>query len=195
MAFDWAGKEAPNAGNNWHLTDNPCWPSDIVPGDPGYVLLADDPWYSNTGSGFWKTSDIKLQNGTLIYNLDPSDDLQKAADLKRPDLAVAGRIHASGLPISALVDTAQGIKKPIRRVRRAAFVGEDHPAIAARYHQCKLSLDDREPDPWCDGELLAIPSKPAPNLAVPTLIHTTIGRAAQKGETDLSPVFPAATSG
>lgn len=39
MDFDWTGVNKPSRENDWRLRENPCWPEDIVPDNPGYVLL------------------------------------------------------------------------------------------------------------------------------------------------------------
>lgn len=39
----WEAPDLPNDG----LNDNPCWPSGLVPNDPGFALLTNDPWYDN----------------------------------------------------------------------------------------------------------------------------------------------------
>ena len=31
--------------DDYMLSKNPCWPSTILPNDPGFALLTDDPWY------------------------------------------------------------------------------------------------------------------------------------------------------
>ena len=50
MSFDWSGgplnNQAPSAQNEWGLRENPCWPEAIVPDNPGWNLLNDDPWYN-----------------------------------------------------------------------------------------------------------------------------------------------------
>ncbi|USW50702.1 hypothetical protein Slin15195_G040210 [Septoria linicola] len=45
LEFNWGDMEVPSAQNNWYLDENPCWPRYIAGDDPGFVLLADDPWY------------------------------------------------------------------------------------------------------------------------------------------------------
>ena len=32
-------------GPDWGITENPCWPKDLVPDDPGYAVLTWDPYY------------------------------------------------------------------------------------------------------------------------------------------------------
>lgn len=50
MAYNWRTvggvPQIPAAANDWHLRENPCWPSAILPDDPGFALLTDDPWYT-----------------------------------------------------------------------------------------------------------------------------------------------------
>lgn len=41
---DWDGLPT-DAGDPDGLKKNPCWPSMIVPDDPGFALLTDDPYY------------------------------------------------------------------------------------------------------------------------------------------------------
>ncbi|KAF2120533.1 hypothetical protein BDV96DRAFT_594984 [Lophiotrema nucula] len=77
MDFDWKGALVPNQGNNWGLKENLCWPLDIVPEDPGYVLLTDDTWYSTAESKDF-INDLKAS-----YVCSPAQDrLQKALNLR-----------------------------------------------------------------------------------------------------------------
>lgn len=39
----WEHSPQPNDG----LNDNPCWPKNLAPKDPGYALNSYDPWYNN----------------------------------------------------------------------------------------------------------------------------------------------------
>ncbi|KAF2429075.1 hypothetical protein EJ08DRAFT_306237 [Tothia fuscella] len=50
LAFDNSWPQMPSQGNDWGLRDNACWPEDLVPNDPGFVLLNDDNWYTTAGS-------------------------------------------------------------------------------------------------------------------------------------------------
>ncbi|KAH7228394.1 hypothetical protein B0J15DRAFT_530791 [Fusarium solani] len=44
------------------LWENKCWPSMILPDDPGYALLTDDPWYQHNPNA---------QASTAVYNVAP----------------------------------------------------------------------------------------------------------------------------
>lgn len=46
MKFNF-GETPPSEENEWYLRENPCWPQDIAPDDPGFVLLTDDPYYDH----------------------------------------------------------------------------------------------------------------------------------------------------
>ncbi|KAF2172134.1 hypothetical protein M409DRAFT_49876 [Zasmidium cellare ATCC 36951] len=41
------GDSPPSEKNDWLLKENPCWPEDIAPEDPGFVLLTNDPYYNS----------------------------------------------------------------------------------------------------------------------------------------------------
>lgn len=41
------GDTPPSEDDEWYLKENPCWPQDIAPNDPGFVLLTDDPYYKH----------------------------------------------------------------------------------------------------------------------------------------------------
>lgn len=65
----------PSEANNWYLEQNPCWPKDIVPKDPGFVLLTDDPWYTE------HHKDLLKDVG--IYAEPPSAQMIDAAKARR----------------------------------------------------------------------------------------------------------------
>ncbi len=44
------------------LWDNGCWPKDLAVDDPGFALLAIDPWYQDNVRPFYK----KDTNGKVI---------------------------------------------------------------------------------------------------------------------------------
>ena len=65
---DWKAK-------NYGLDDNPCWPKDILPDDPGYVLLTDDAWYI-------KTAPEEAKKHTKAYEDPAPKDMIKRAKAK-----------------------------------------------------------------------------------------------------------------
>ncbi|KAF4980848.1 hypothetical protein FZEAL_3246 [Fusarium zealandicum] len=73
------GVEIPNAVfeiNVWEhsplkddgLWDNPCWPSALLPNDPGWALLTDDPWYA-------KGANANARVSTALYKVPPPNTL------------------------------------------------------------------------------------------------------------------------
>ncbi len=66
---DWPQKAG--AKNNWGLEENPCWPQDIVPNDPGYVLLTNDNWY---------TTRMPSEDLRKSYSKRPPADVKAKAD-------------------------------------------------------------------------------------------------------------------
>lgn len=47
MQFNFGDDTPPSKENDWYLKLDPCWPEDIAPDDPGFVLLTDDPYYKH----------------------------------------------------------------------------------------------------------------------------------------------------
>ncbi|PPJ57287.1 hypothetical protein CBER1_09015 [Cercospora berteroae] len=82
IAFDWTGVDKPAPGNDWNLKENPCWPKDIAPLDPGYAILTDDPWYRTAAM----PNDYKksVTEGAL-YAGAPPKSMHDAAKRARPD--------------------------------------------------------------------------------------------------------------
>ena len=64
--------------DDYMLSSNPCWPSSIVPNDPGYALLTDDAWYQGASAEARKYTKSYGVNGPI-----PQELLAKAGD-KRP---------------------------------------------------------------------------------------------------------------
>lgn len=75
MAFEWFSL-TPSRSNDWGLRENPCWPKDIVPNNPGYVLLTSDSWYSTASP----KPDPDLRGS---YSKAPPESLIESADGKR----------------------------------------------------------------------------------------------------------------
>jgi len=68
--------QTPSEKNDWGLRENPCWPEDIIPEDPGYVLLTSDSWYS--------TASRKPDKSSLsLYATAPPMSMVESANGKR----------------------------------------------------------------------------------------------------------------
>ena len=77
IVFDESWPVKPSKENDWGLRQNPCWPQDIAPNDPGYVLLTDDHWYQTAA----------LAQGVLgqreLYAEAPPKDMVEAAERRK----------------------------------------------------------------------------------------------------------------
>ncbi|CAK1366362.1 unnamed protein product [Cercospora beticola] len=83
IAFDWTGVDKPAPENDWNLKQNPCWPKDIAPLDPGYAILTDDPWYKTAAMpNEYKKS---VTEGSLYADAPPKS-MHEAAKKARPDV-------------------------------------------------------------------------------------------------------------
>jgi len=76
MHFDGTWDDTPSEKNDWGLSENPCWPQDIVTDDPGYALLTDDKWYATRKS----QPQVDLR---ASYSMSPPADLKAKADKLR----------------------------------------------------------------------------------------------------------------
>ncbi len=104
LTFDWAGVPKPDEKNSFGLQMNPCWPQAILPNDPGFALLTNDPWY--TKLGHVPNPDTRPQ-----YSKQPTDDMKKAAEVWNKDNpGGAGDKHGANTP-PAVPDDANN-KKP-----------------------------------------------------------------------------------
>ena len=73
MKFDRQWPLDPPEQHNWGLNDNACWPSAIVPNDPGYVLLLNDKWYSTQPAA---------RQSTAMYSRSPPAALMQQASAR-----------------------------------------------------------------------------------------------------------------
>lgn len=78
IKFDQLWPTMPSGGNDWGLKENPCWPEDIVPDDPGFVLLTDDPWYTTAAS-----EKVRDQVKASLYATRPPKEMKDRADKAR----------------------------------------------------------------------------------------------------------------
>ena len=87
MDFDWDGVNTPSHENDWNLQDNPCWPKDIEPENPGYVLLNEDKWYYTNLNDEDTRESIRSQ--LRSYTAAPKKEVYDAAldrrNLHKPD--------------------------------------------------------------------------------------------------------------
>lgn len=72
MQFDKLWPTTPSQDNDWGLKENPCWPEDIVPNDPGYALLTADKWYD--------TAPATVRDQRSLYAKPPPKEMIEAAD-------------------------------------------------------------------------------------------------------------------
>jgi len=143
MGFDKKWPLDPPEKNNWGLEINPCWPKDITPDDPGYVLLNEDVWYSTKASNAAKAmraNYVRAPTAQEISNAEarklarhppPESDSSSSKgdgedeDESDPDAPGPAKRWIQVLPdgfATVLNDTSQrlthdGIKRDIRSIR------------------------------------------------------------------------------
>lgn len=195
MKYDF--HEWPTKENEYLLNANPCWPEDIVPGDPGYALLINDPWYDNSKTG----KKVKLGQRES-YAKNPSDELlQDAEKRKERRLANTGnkRPPSPDDPADSKQPPAQQPKSGGSKNSRRLVVDEngqllvrddsmnvtrpltdeerkrDLQVIPCRDRKCTQEARDVEND---DDAGVVIPgagppSVPSANYAIPTFVTRT----------------------
>ncbi|KAH8178372.1 killer toxin alpha/beta [Sarocladium implicatum] len=166
------------------LEINPCWPSVLVPNDPGFVLLTDDPWYRNNKPGGWPS--------TALYKNPPpkhvtAGKMKSRALFGRPIIAPREAQEPEEVLTSPVYDTC-----PLAHLDEGSeeYLEYEDMAFESEHEHCIMSEDvekwalspgrgssasttssHAEPsasDPD-DGPDRATPgSGVAPNLAVPT---------------------------
>jgi hypothetical protein len=96
------------------LSANRCWPSTLVPNDPGFALLTDDPWYRNHP---------QAAINTVLYSVAPANGITRGKTKYRtlngrPSIAV----RSMGLPDLLLGNaTSPALGPP------ASIIGADGP--------------------------------------------------------------------
>lgn len=130
VSFDWSGMEEPSDENDYLLKANPCWPSAIVPQDPGYVLLTDDSWYKTNSAG------KKAAPTATAYAQKPDQEVLKAAGPMSSALSMASALMSMVLPHAAKEKRQVDIRRwvdyhyrPEDENANAAMSGVDGPII------------------------------------------------------------------
>ncbi|KAH8650613.1 hypothetical protein BGZ60DRAFT_421433 [Tricladium varicosporioides] len=112
---DWDGLPR-DAGDPDGLKKNPCWPSMIVPDDPGFALLTDDPYYQHnpraaaTVTNYAKAPDPTITSGKVpLWSVNVPAS-QSSADESMDDLdatttaATRARARARGADLVRRVE-------------------------------------------------------------------------------------------
>lgn len=202
MQFDKLWPEMPSKENDWGLRQNPCWPEDILPDDPGYVLLTDDNWY--------KTA-MPPKDHRADYAKPPPKEMIEAAEGRRgtkrphspdepdPNKRPEGEQQAKrGL---ALGEDGLGIRDggAVRKLTRREME-EDIEVIQCADRLCSKERRALGDGQEADGSVIVIPgtapaTMPSENvdaiptrLPVPTTLKTTVDK-----RSIISPDLPAVT--
>ncbi|KAL0935697.1 chitinase [Colletotrichum truncatum] len=135
------------------LWDNPCWPSALLPNDPGFVLLTDDPWYGNNANA---------QVSTDEYNSAPPSALTSGMTKSR---ALPGRPIIAVRSVGDLYEESDTFYKEIAVEERATFIDEN----GVEYEEILTSddLDWSETD-WSELDFAPALSLPLTAEAVPS---------------------------
>lgn len=198
LAFDWGDQGPPSEKNEWYLEDNPCWPLDIAPDDPGFVLMKDDPWYD-------KHADAKKTVG--LYEVPPSKERKDEADkrrearigpeppAKKPKLDPGSSPERRHLELVGGVlhirDDASNSTRPLT---------DDEVRNNVEITSCKDRHCSRERAEHGGNEDDSLyipgagpPSTPSANLAVPTLVTSFVPEPMVK-RSSVSPNLPLITA-
>lgn len=195
LKFDF--HEWPTKENEYLLEANPCWPEDIVPKDPGYVLLTDDPWYKKSEMGRqaakrnaklpdiyenspppgWEDIAKKNQQRRLANTGDkrppspddPADSKQPPTQQPKPGGSKNSRRLVVDENGQLLVrDDSMNVTRPLTDEERR----RDLQVTPCRDRKCTQEARDVEND---DDAGVVIPgagppSVPSPNYAIPTFV-------------------------
>lgn len=179
-------KPLPSKENNFYLDENPCWPKDIVPDDPGFVLLNNDNWYKEYNKkdaaakyvNDYRAAPPKALLDAAIQRRghDPRDDAP-APDDSQPDedddSSQKRRSERLDLIEERLVlrDESMNVTRPLSDEEILHQV----QIIECADRECSRERADLEG--YDDDSLFvrgaALPATPSANSAIPTLISST----------------------
>ncbi|KAF2500206.1 hypothetical protein BU16DRAFT_578211 [Lophium mytilinum] len=189
ITFDKHFARFPSKENDWGLRDNPCWPKDIVPNDPGWVLLTDDAFYKTAGP---LELVAELQAQKALYKLAAPKDMVQRADIrqglnppsKRPfDLTEDGGLAIRGVNSSRRL-THEELQRDIQII----------PCADNTCSQERKLLHDDEEGLIIPGTTISPPTLPSINIdSTPTIVPRANLEIRTNTRTPLSPELPAAT--
>lgn len=177
--FDFKGSEEPTEKNDWLLPKNPCWPKDLIPNDPGYVLLTEDNWYQTHKfpNGF-----NKQQTLASCSKAPPEEWVQEAeqrgaqvpAKRPHPPRHLAERAEP-GMKLEYVEDTLvlrDDARNTSRRLTKEEL-DDRVEVIRCASRRCEREREEfHEEDGFVYVPRNGPPSRPAGNLAVPTQAST-----------------------
>lgn len=185
--------DKPSKENDWWLRKNACWPQAIVPDDPGFVLLTDDPWYNDHADAkktvaeyanipsrarFEKANEIRIKElgpgNALVYPGDPgSDSDENPRPKKAPKTGSGSGSRRKRLQYVndrlLLRDDAFNVTRPLTKEELAYNVEVTPCSDRHCSRERKESTDGDDQDSlYIPG--VGPPSIPAANVAIPTLV-------------------------
>ena len=177
--------------NDYRLEDNPCWPKKILPKDPGFVLLGNDPWYNNRPDAKRYTDQYRNPRDGLFEELE-----RNAAAQGSNQGGNSGQSHKRELKV---IDEGVLVVREANLTRRVTDeeIEHDIEVIKCKDRTCskeRRDLADEDGLTFIDGQ----PPRMSPPEEVPvqpTLVprgeRSVSGRLHRRGE--LNPGLPAAT--
>jgi hypothetical protein len=192
MGFNWNGQPKPDKGNDWYLSENPCWPKAIASDDPGYNLMTDDNWYATAGSPAQQAA-RKAQKA--LYAGNPPDSYVSVA-VKPNRRAIRGGLGGDlARRDFEILDDGFGVRSA--NISRRLSDGE-YEVIQCSSPDCSKErrfINEDEIAAIIPAELEKKDALPVANAeAVPTPAPEIRFVPADK-RSDVSPELPAATGG
>ncbi|KAK4508202.1 hypothetical protein PRZ48_001940 [Zasmidium cellare] len=205
------GDKPPSKQNDWYLKENPCWPEDIAPDDPGFVLLTNDPYYNHHPEA----------KATIASYAEPPSrkrfDEANAARVKR--FGAAAEIPDKGVPAAdppppkarrpnpgsgskflrkrlEIVGDRLHLRDLERNVTRPLTDKEMQENVEITRCKDRKCLQEEDED---DNDSLIVPgvgrpSVPSENTAVPTLVTRIVPRQMEVRRSTLSADLPLITA-
>ncbi|KAF2814094.1 uncharacterized protein BDZ99DRAFT_567780 [Mytilinidion resinicola] len=194
ISFDKDFKDFPTKENDWGLRENPCWPEDIVPNDPGFVVFTDDPWYKTAGSPKL-VAELKKQK--VLYKKAPSADMVKKAKERQKgnpsddkpversiELIDDGGLAVRGTNTSRRL-TPDEIRQNLQIIRCAdSTCSEERKGLR----------DEGEEALVISGTTIGLPALPSVNVdSIPTIMPRAYLEPKDNTRTSVSPELPMST--
>jgi hypothetical protein len=126
---DWGGLSKDPADPDG-LKKNPCWPSMIVPDDPGFALLTDDPYYqlnpraAATVTDYAKAPDPTVTSGKVPLWSISMPASQSSADESMDDLdaTTTAIVSARGLDLASRMENDTIVEELVDAEERREMV-------------------------------------------------------------------------
>ena len=177
--------------DEYAIRKNPCWPEWILPDDPGYCLLLDDPWYTEKDE-----MDFALIH-TKDYHDKPGKDLLEEADKRKKDAGGGSKTRRRRRRRELQIVDDGGLAVKEANITRR--LSEEEMEREVEVVQCKdrtcakerLELRDEEAVLIIEGEKIVEPNRAEAAVSDPPTIPTV--EVGLRRREDILPRFPVAT--